>query len=522
MSLNQVSIGARIAALSAVLLLITLLVGGLAWMAMRNSTHHIEQAHEMSQEHARAIDLARSAQVSFKIQIQEWKNTLLRSHQAEAHEKYRKAFEKEGGEVAARLTELEALYGQLGLDTAPVKASRESLAALQQTYLAALQGFDLANPGESARTVDKLVKGKDREPTTQLDKLVTTVFDLSQQRQLPAREAPQAAAEQVLAGIAALVLIGLAVGTAVSWLILRSITRPLGEVLQAAADVAAGRLDRQLNARGRDELSHLVATVIRMNDSLRGVVSQVRTSAETVAHASSEIAVGNQDLSMRTEQQASRLQETAASVEQLNVGVQQSAQNADLAGQLADQATAVAERGGSVVAQVVDTMGEINASSRKIADIIGVIDGIAFQTNILALNAAVEAARAGENGRGFAVVASEVRALAQRSATAAREIKDLIQGSVSNVERGNGLVAEAGQTIQDAVEAVRRVQQVVAEITSSAREQATGIGQISEAVSAIDETMQQNAAMVEEAAAAAASLRQQSESLRGAVAFFQV
>ena len=522
MSLNQVSIGARIAALATLLLLITALVGGLGWMAMRHSTQQVDRAHAMSQEHARAIDLARSAQVGFKIQIQEWKNLLLRSHQPEAHDKYRQAFVKEGAEVSARLGELETLYGQMGLDPAPVKASRDSLAGLQQAYLEALRSFDLADAAGSAQVVDKLVKGKDRAPTAELDKLVLAVFDLSQQRQAQALEAAHAAAAKVLGGIAALLVAGLLVGATASWFILRSITRPLNEVVLAAADVAAGRLDRQLTAQGRDELSHLVAAVIRMNDSLRGVVSQVRDAAETVAHASSEIALGNQDLSTRTEQQASRLQETAASVEQLSAGVAQAAGHAAQAGQLVDQATAVAERGGAVVGQVVETMGEIHASSRKIADIIGVIDGIAFQTNILALNAAVEAARAGENGRGFAVVASEVRALAQRSATAAREIKDLIQGSVHNVERGNGLVAEAGQTIQDAVDAVRRVQQVVAEIGSSAREQATGIGQINEAVSAIDETMQQNAAMVEEAAAAAASLRQQSESLRGAVAFFQV
>jgi methyl-accepting chemotaxis protein len=522
MSLNQVSIGARIAGLAALLLLITALVGGLGWMSMRHSTHRVDEAHAMSQQHAHAIDLARSAQVSFKIQIQEWKNLLLRSHQPEAHDKYRQAFVKEGAEVSARLGELETLYGQMGLDPAPVKGSRDALASLQQTYLAALSSFDLADPTGSAQAVDKLVKGKDREPTAQLDKLVAAVFELSQQRQAQALEAAHAASAQVLSGIAALLLAGLAIGVAVSWLILRSITLPLAEVVQAAADVAAGRLDRQLTASGRDELSRLVAAVVRMNDSLRGVVSQVRISAETVAHASAEIAQGNQDLSLRTEQQASRLQQTAASVEQLSAGVGQAAGHAAQAGELADQATAVAERGGAVVSQVVETMGEIHASSRKIADIIGVIDGIAFQTNILALNAAVEAARAGENGRGFAVVASEVRALAQRSATAAREIKDLIQGSVSNVERGNGLVAEAGQTILDAVDAVRRVQQVVSEITTSAREQATGVSQISEAVSAIDETMQQNAAMVEEAAAAAASLRQQSESLRGSVAFFQV
>ena len=183
MSLNQVSIGARIAALAALLLFITLLVGGLGWMAMRNSAHHVEQAHTMSQEHARAIDLARSAQVTFKIQIQEWKNLLLRSHQPEAHDKYRQAFVKEGAEVSARLGELETLYGQMGLDPASVKGSREALASLQQTYLAALASFDLADPAGSAQAVDKLVKGKDREPTAQLDKLVVAVFELSQQRQ---------------------------------------------------------------------------------------------------------------------------------------------------------------------------------------------------------------------------------------------------------------------------------------------------------------------------------------------------
>ncbi|MBH1987669.1 MAG: HAMP domain-containing protein [Burkholderiales bacterium] len=520
MSLNQVSIGTRIAALAGLLLLITALVGGLGWMAMRNGAQQLEAAHAMAHDHEQAIDLARSAQVSFKIQVQEWKNLLLRSHQPEAFDKYRQAFTQEGQRVDTRLTELEALYGRIGLDPEPVRGVRASLAQLQRDYLGALAAFDPADPVAGSRAVDKAVKGRDREPTTRLDQLVETVVQHSLARQSAARDEVAAAAAQGITGIAVLVGMGVALGACASWLILRSITVPLAEVVHAAADVAAGRLDRQLTARGRDELSQLVAAVIRMNDSLRGVVSQVRDSAERVAHASGEIAEGNQDLSNRTEQQASRLQETAATIEQLSTGVQVAAGHAEQASELATQANDVAERGGSVVSQVVDTMGEIHASSRKIADIIGTIDGIAFQTNILALNAAVEAARAGENGRGFAVVAAEVRALAQRSATAAREIKGLIQGSVDSVERGNGLVSQAGQTIQATVEAVRRVQQVVAEITSAAREQAIGIGQVSEAVGAIDATMQQNAAMVEEAAAAASSLRQQSESLRGAVAFF--
>ncbi len=522
MLLNRFSIAVRLVGLSTVLLLATGLVGALGWWGMRAAGQELTQAHRMAHDHEKAIDLARSAQVSFKIQVQEWKNLLLRGHQPEPFQKYRQAFIKEGAEVQRHLAALSQLYERIGLPTADVVKSRQSLAGLQQEYLQALQAFNPDQPEASAREVDGAVRGKDREPTKHLDTLVDAVLALSVERQQAAQAEAEAQARQVMMSMLALLVAAVLTGALASWMIVSSITRPLRAVVAAAHGVAQGQLQHRLSPSGRDEIAQLVHAVVHMNDSLRGVVGQVRSAAEQVAHASGEIATGNQDLSSRTETQASALQQTAATIEQLTAGVQQAAGHAAQARDLADQASGVASRGGEVVGQVVQTMGEIHASSGKMADIIAVIDGIAFQTNILALNAAVEAARAGEQGRGFAVVASEVRALAQRSATAAREIKALIQTSVDCVEKGSGLVGEAGQTIRDTMEAVQRVQSVVDQIAAAAQEQAQGIGQISEAVSSIDNTMQQNAALVEEAAAAASSLRHQSESLRSAVAFFQL
>ena len=260
----------------------------------------------------------------------------------------------------------------------------------------------------------------------------------------------------------------------------------------------------------------------RMQDNLAKTVAQIRTGADTIATASSEIASGNLDLSSRTEEQASSLEETASSMEELTSTVKQNADNARQANQLAVSASDVAGRGGRVVSQVVDTMGEINTSSRKIVDIISVIDGIAFQTNILALNAAVEAARAGEQGRGFAVVAGEVRNLAQRSASAAKEIKSLIGDSVEKVDAGSKLVAEAGSTMDELVDGVKRVADIMAEITAASREQSDGIEQVNQAVTQMDQVTQQNAALVEEAAAAAESLQDQAKRLAQAVSVFRI
>ncbi len=316
--------------------------------------------------------------------------------------------------------------------------------------------------------------------------------------------------------------LGLLLGAATAWWVTRSVTRPLREVVSVLHEVESGNLAVQIDTGRSDELGQVMRGLSNTVTSLRGVVGRVHSGVQSVTSASGEIAAGNQDLSARTEQQASSLQQTAASMEEFSGSVRQSADHARAAHQLATAASQAASKGGQVVSQVVGTMDEISTSSRKIADIIGVIDGIAFQTNILALNAAVEAARAGEQGRGFAVVASEVRSLAKRSADAAREIKTLIGNSVDRVELGARQAGEAGVAMTTIVDQVQKVSALIGEISSAAVEQSTGIGQVSEAVSQMDRVTQQNAALVEQAAAAAQSLNQQAHELATAVAVFRL
>ncbi|MFK3739836.1 methyl-accepting chemotaxis protein [Massilia sp. TN1-12] len=322
--------------------------------------------------------------------------------------------------------------------------------------------------------------------------------------------------------MAAAGVMALAIGAVMAWLLARSITRPLRRAVDLANAVAGGDLSSRIEVDARDETGELMTALQRMNDNLNTLVARVRSGADSIATAAAEVATGNHDLSVRTEQQAGALEESASSMEELTSTVKQNADNAAQGNRMAASASDIATRGGDVVAQVVGTMGAINASAHKIVDIISVIDGIAFQTNILALNAAVEAARAGEQGRGFAVVAGEVRTLAQRSAAAAKEIKALIDDSVDKVGIGARLVDEAGATMQEVVASVRQVTGIMGEISAASGEQSAGIDQVGQAIMQMDQVTQQNAALVEQAAAATESMQEQARDLAEAVSVFKL
>ncbi|WP_271466190.1 methyl-accepting chemotaxis protein [Paracidovorax valerianellae] len=424
---------------------------------------------------------------------------------------------------AANAALLQKLDGSLALP-----ATREQLRIINTNRDPYNQTVDraiaLAEAGDSAAAGALLIK----ELRTLQNNLFSAV-DASReiQRGLATQVAKEALAHAnnmaVVLGVAAALM--LVVSVLVGWLIVRDLSRSLGAepaaLAEAANNVAAGDLSAALAVRSGDTES-VMAAMARMQAALTSVVATVRHGSDGVATASAEIAQGNSDLSARTEQQASALEETAASMEELSSTVKQNADNARQANQLAVSASAVAVQGGQVVNDVVGTMKVIDDSSKRIADIIGVIDGIAFQTNILALNAAVEAARAGEQGRGFAVVASEVRSLAQRSAAAAKEIKALIDSSVAQVGEGTALVAKAGSTMTEVVTAIRRVTDIIGEVSAASTEQSQGVAQVGEAITQMDQVTQQNAALVEESAAAASSLSTQAQQLLQAVAIFKL
>ena len=469
----------------------------------------------------RGADDARAILViagTFKSQVQEWKDTLLRGKDPAALEKHWGAFANNEAEVARQSGALLASM-PAGESRALVEQFRLAHVQMGKDYRQGFEAFKAA--GWDAAAGDAAVKGMDRAPSQLLKDAVAR---LAVDGEKIASSAAQSGRHATVVSVV-LMLVVCVCSIAAGVLLSRSVVRQLGgdpqEAVGLAQLVAQGNLGgRVLLAPG--DADSLMAQLKTMQDRLVAIVARVRRGAEGVAAASAEIAQGNQDLSSRTESQASALQQTAASMEELNATVKQNAESALQANQLALGASRVAQQGGDAFAQVVDTMRAINDSSHKIAAIISVIDGIAFQTNILALNAAVEAARAGEQGRGFAVVASEVRSLAGRSAEAAKEIKSLIQASVERVEHGSTLVDHAGTTMSEVVHSIRRVTDLMAEISAASAEQAAGVSQVGEAVSQIDQVTQQNAALVEEMAAAASSLKAQASDLVQAVSVFKL
>ena len=511
--MKNIKISTRILGTISILVLLLVIVVSIALMQLRSMRGNAEAITGNALPSVEVINTMSTELVRARL--------LELRHVNNTEPAYLDQVEKQFTELQGRLAQDKKLYEPLIISKEERDLYDQFIKERERYVELNAQLFKLSHDGEKDKAKE-FMAGESlklyNQSSATLDKLIKYNSDMARSETKASGEVYDGAIMMlVLATVVALVLAVIA-GI---WLV-RSIRAPLDQAVKAADRVANGDLSGNIHVERHDETGQLLTALERMQTSLVQTVRTVRLNAEGVASASSQIASGNADLSSRTEEQASALEETAASMEQLGSTVRQNADNARAANQMAVNASQVAEQGGAVVAEVVETMKGINNSSHQIADIISVIDSIAFQTNILALNAAVEAARAGEQGRGFAVVAGEVRTLAQRSAEAAKEIKALITTSVERVEQGTQLVDKAGTTMADIVAAIRRVTDIMAEISAASQEQSQGVAQVGEAVTQMDQTTQQNAALVEESAAAAGSLRKQAQDLVQAVAVFQL
>lgn len=496
----------------AAMLLFAIGAGLFGVYTLRQSIHAYANVIDIDYANEQAVA---SMLIDFKVQVQDWKDVLLRGKDPAMLDKYWSGFTQQESQVE---TAAHGLQTSLPPGEAQdlVQQFTTAHVTMGENYRRGLEAFKAANFDPSAG--DASVKGMDRAPSTLLAQARDKIVDATRAGVADA----QRASERATIISIAMMLVALVSSVMLGTLFSRSITRPLAQAVRIAQTIAAGDLTSTISVRSKDETGELMQALQSMNASLQNIIGQVRHSTQSVATASREIAGGNLDLSSRTEAQASALEETASSMEELISAVRQNAQNSVVANQHSVSATQVADQCNAVFRRVTDTMGSISDSSKKIADIIGVIDGIAFQTNLLALNAAVEAARAGEQGRGFSVVASEVRNLAQRSADAARQIKQIIDESAAKVAMGQELVRGAGSSMSEVVESVKRVTSIVGEVALASREQTAGIDQINVAITQMDQSTQQNAALVEQAAATAASLEEQSRQLSESIAIFKV
>ncbi|MHB1187000.1 MAG: methyl-accepting chemotaxis protein [Thiobacillus sp.] len=505
-------IGARMGLGFGLMLVLTLLVAVLGLTHMSKIQGHLD---DVAGDHMGKLKLVGSMRDAMQTGAIAVRNLVLLTDEADM------------AAETQRMLEQRKIYADTSKKLADVATSEVEKSLLAKIVDARAQteplldkamAFAMGNPIAAT----EVLVGEARPAQSQWLKSLEDMAAFQEKGTAQAVEEADAAYTSALALMLSLSALSLVLGGFIAWWITRSITTPINQAVKVAQTVAAGDLTSRIDVESGDEFGQLQQALKDMNASLVTIVGQVRSGTETISIASREIATGNLDLSSRTEEQASSLEETASSMEELTSTVKQNAENARQANQLVVSTADIAVKGGHVVGQVVDTMASIKESSRKIADIIGVIDGIAFQTNILALNAAVEAARAGEQGRGFAVVASEVRNLAQRSAGAAKEIKALIEDSVGKVDAGGKLVDEAGKTMDEIVSSVKRVTDIMSEIAAASQEQSSGIEQVNQAITQMDDVTQQNAALVEEAAAAAESLQDQAAKLAEAVSVFRL
>lgn len=521
MILPNLKISTRLTILSIFLIFCTLVVAIAGWQAISLSHARLLSTSQSAAQLQQAVDQARTAQVVFKTQVQEWKNILIRGSDPQDFDRYKEAFVASSAEVQDTLGQLQQTLTGLAIQTPLLAEARSAISALEPQYLNTLQAYDSSLPN-TAQIIDQQVRGMDRLPTEKIDDIVLFVIETSQRLQDSQAQAATAQYQQTLTLLGVIFGLSAVVAIVLAYRIAQSITRPINAAVKVAETVAAGDLSTPIVIEGRGETAQLLSALQHMSLSLTDIVTLVRSSTESISTGSSQIAVGNVDLSARTVEQASSLAETASAMEELTATVKQNADNADRARQLALAASETAQQGGAMVSQMTTTVAAISTSSKKIVDIIRVIDAIAFQTNILALNAAVEAARAGEQGRGFTVVASEVQHLAQKSAAAAKEIKTLIDDSVVNVNNGTELMVQTGSTMTAIVESVGRVTDIMSEIATASAEQSTGIAEVNGAVGQMDQATQENAALVEEAAAASESLHDQARVLTQAVSVFKL